>query len=261
MLTTRPWSFSVRKLACALCLGLPLLALPSCIDASVHHRLVRVSLDDEDEEDAATKPQDDDTDDSDDSGDTDDDQQDDGASDSGMPEPEPEASVRDAQAEIEAATEASIADAEPGSPADATPEASTGAWVKVGIPDATTGIEFVEIADGDDIPIQMGGQGGTHARIALQVQGFGNRVFYQVFLKNLDGEGEVATLPLTRARPIACDDEDVCRIGPLFVLLGGLAPSDEWEGLHVEATAVVRNEDGVEASGKITGVLQWFEED
>jgi hypothetical protein len=129
------------------------------------------------------------------------------------------------------------------------------ARVWVGVPDEQTNLKF-EALDGDGlIPIRRGGQGGTHALIAIQCKGFGNRVVYQVTMKNLDGEGEIATLPLPRPRPIVCENDGVCRVSPLFVLLGGLAPPEDWDGLHVEVTATVANEDGLEGSGTATGIL------
>ncbi len=129
-----------------------------------------------------------------------------------------------------------------------------GPLVEVGIPDQETSLYFEPLSEDGEIDIRMGGQGGTHALIAIQCSGFGNRVVYQVEMKNLDGDGEIATLPLPRPRPIACDG-DVCRISPIFVLLGGLAEPEDWDGLHVEVTATVSNEDGLEASDTKTGYL------
>ncbi len=208
-----------------------------CVDGITVHRLVRVHDDVTDDVDASSASDDD-------------------------PQVTPQDDPQTPEASTTSVRESGTEPVQMGDSGVNSPEAASAEpWVRVGIPDAVTGIEFVAIEDGDDIPIQMGGQGGTHARIALSVSGFGNRIFYQVFLKNLDGEGEVATLPLTRARPVACDENDVCRVSPLFVLLGGLAPADEWEGLNVQATAVVSNADGESATGRVTGVLQWFEQD
>ncbi len=144
-----------------------------------------------------------------------------------------------------------------GEPDTGAPEAGPpdGPMVEVGVPDQETSLYFEQLTEDGEIDIRMGGQGGTHALIAIQCSGFGNRVLYQVEMTNLDADGGVATLPLPRPRPIACDDDGVCRISPIFVLLGGLADPDDWDGLHVEVTATVSNEDGLVASDTKTGYL------
>lgn len=151
-------------------------------------------------------------------------------------------------------------DASPGrdaGQADGGVGAADGPTVWVGTPDEATGLHFTALSDGDEIPIRRGGQGGTHALIAIQFAGFGNRVLYQVTLENLDGDGEVTTLPLPRPQPVICEDDGLCRKTPLLVLLGGLAEPADWDGLHVRASATVSNDDGLEASGSVTGFLSY----
>ncbi len=138
-----------------------------------------------------------------------------------------------------------------GSLGDAAPEL----WARVGVPDAETQLYFQPLEEDGPISIRMGGQGGTHALIAIQCAGFGNRVTHQVSMRDLDGDGEVATLPLPRPRPVSCDEAGVCKISPIYVLLGGLAEPENWDGLHVEVTATVNNADGLEASHTTTGYL------
>jgi hypothetical protein len=128
--------------------------------------------------------------------------------------------------------------------------------VRVGIPDEETGLQYTELELDGDIRVQRGGQGGSHALVALQCRGLGNKVFFQAGVHNLDGDGEVFSALLPRPRPIACDDDGLCNISPVFVQLGGVAPREEWDGLHVELSGRVWNEAGLEASGTALGYLR-----
>jgi hypothetical protein len=156
----------------------------------------------------------------------------------------PDAQAHDAQADAQA-HDARAPDA---SPRDE-------AVVRVGVPDAETNLYFQALEPDGPIAIRMGGQGGTHALIAVQCEGFGNRISYQISMKNAEGDGEVATLPLPRPKPIACNEQGVCKVSPIFVLLGGLAEPEDWDGLRVEVTATVSNEEGLFASDTRPGYL------
>jgi hypothetical protein len=129
--------------------------------------------------------------------------------------------------------------------------------LEIGVPDRDKSSAFAELAQDGDVQIQDGGQGGTHALIALRFSGFGQWVYYQVSIRDPEGGGEVQTPDLIRPRPMLCDDALFeCRYSPILVVIGGLAPKEEWDGLHVEITAVVRNEDGAEATAVQTAYLR-----
>lgn len=129
--------------------------------------------------------------------------------------------------------------------------------VEIGTPDEVSSTTFLELAEGGDVQLQDGGQGGTHALLALRFSGFGNWIFYEVAIQNLDGEGRVATPKLVRPRPVPCDDEGVvCRMSPIFAVIGGLADRSDWDGLHVEITGRVWNEDGLEGMGTRRAILR-----
>jgi hypothetical protein len=131
------------------------------------------------------------------------------------------------------------------------------ATLEIGIPDREKTSTFVELEPDGDVLIQDGGQGGTHALMALRFTGFGQWVYYQLTIHDPDGGGEVMTPDLIRPRPMLCDDELFeCRYSPILVVIGGLAPKDEWDGLYVEITATVRNEDGVEATAMQSAYLR-----
>lgn len=122
--------------------------------------------------------------------------------------------------------------------------------VEIGIPDEISSSTFVELDEEGDVRIQDGGQGGTHALVALRFEDLGNWIFYEIGIRNLEGDGGVQTPSLVRPRPVPCDESmTVCRLSPVFVVLGGLADKSEWDGLHVEIHAEVWNEDGVRGAG------------
>jgi hypothetical protein len=119
--------------------------------------------------------------------------------------------------------------------------------VEIGTPDVITASKFVELETDGDVTIQDGGQGGTHALVALRFKGLGQWIYYRVAITDLDGGGEVETPELVRPRPTLCDEDLFeCRLSPILVVIGGLADRDVWDGLHVEITATVSNEEGEE---------------
>ncbi len=130
-------------------------------------------------------------------------------------------------------------------------------WVKVGTVDDADGLAFRLVEAQAGIPVQEGGQGSSHALLAVQVAGFGSRSYFSVQIVNLDGPGQVSLGELPRSRPMACDAErHICEIAPIFVPLGGIAPRSQWDGLHVDVFVTVRNEDGARASGTLRGFLR-----
>src|SRR5262245_4562154 len=54
--------------------------------------------------------------------------------------------------------------------------------VEIGKPDPSGNLDFVPLADGDDIALGTFGQGGTHAVLAVRAIGFGNKAFVDVTL-------------------------------------------------------------------------------
>jgi hypothetical protein len=129
--------------------------------------------------------------------------------------------------------------------------------LEIGIPDPEKSSTFLELEQDGDVLIQDGGQGGTHALVALRFTGFGQWVYYQISIRDPAGGGEVATPELIRPRPMLCDEELFeCRYSPILVVIGGLAPKEDWDGLYVEIVAVVRNEDGDEEVALQTAYLR-----
>jgi hypothetical protein len=122
--------------------------------------------------------------------------------------------------------------------------------VEVGIPDSKVTTQFAPLSRDGDVTIRDGGQGGTHAMIAIRFEGFGNWVYYRVAISDLDGDSEVSTVVPLRPQPAPCDENnpELCRKSPIFVVLGGLAEREAWDGLHVLITAEVSNEDGMAGS-------------
>ncbi len=128
--------------------------------------------------------------------------------------------------------------------------------VEIGVPDDVTGLEFVPLDEGGDIPLESFGQGGTHASLAVRCIGFGNRAFVDVTLENLETGETAMTAPASRPQLLLCRDEETCDLIPLHVLTGGLAPPDEKDGLAIGVTAEVRTEDGLVGTAEIEGVLR-----
>lgn len=130
--------------------------------------------------------------------------------------------------------------------------------VEIGTPDLQTGLDFVPLMAGGDIPLETFGQGGTHATVVVRCIGFGNRAFVNVTVANI-GEGtEVMTVPSVRPQLLGCDAKDpqVCDTQATHVMTGGLAAPDKKDGLAVRVTATVHNTAGQMASGSQDGVLR-----
>ena len=124
------------------------------------------------------------------------------------------------------------------------PEAS----VEIGIPSGTDGLDFAPLLEGDDLPIYTFGQGGNHALLAVRSFGLGQRAFVTVRLTNPSNGAEAVAPPTPTPRPLLCRDNGACDLVPVLVMLGGIAPREELDGLVVEVMAVVEAEDGREAS-------------
>lgn len=129
-------------------------------------------------------------------------------------------------------------------------------WLQVGSADEENTALFVPVEQDGDVPIQDGGQGGTHALIGLRFAGLGNWIKYQVSIEELDGDTSITTPELVRARPVPCEEgTDICKVSPIFVQLGGLAERSRWDGLRVKITGLVSNEDGQHASSSLRATL------
>jgi len=144
---------------------------------------------------------------------------------------------------------------------DAAPVADSGPsvlQVQIGLPDEASGLEFLPLASGGDIPLETFGQGGTHATVAVRCIGLGtNRAFVDVTVENLGTGDSVMTVPSTRPQLWLCDDaRHVCVQLPVHVMTGGLAPPEEKDGLAVRITAEVRDESGRSGVGSEDGVLR-----
>lgn len=149
---------------------------------------------------------------------------------------------------------------EPGAAPTVSDAGAHDAGVQLGTPDEDTGLDFVPFEDGEDLPLETFGQGGTHVVMAVRCIGFGNRAFVEVTLRNPATGKEVTTPPTPAAKPslLPClpEDPQVCDAIPLFVMTGGLAAPEEKDGLLVEVVAAVRNEAGVMGEARGTGVLR-----
>ena len=133
-----------------------------------------------------------------------------------------------------------------------------GLQVLIGTPDPDTGIDFVELQPGGDIPLETFGQGGTHASLAIRCIGFGNQAFVDVAVENPAEGTRVTTVPSIRAQLLACDPDDprICDDVPVHVMTGGLADPDKKDGLSVRVVAVVHTTSGQTATGMQDGVLR-----
>ena len=129
--------------------------------------------------------------------------------------------------------------------------------VEIGVPDKITGLGFVSLKDGGDVPLQSFGQGGTHASLAIRCVNFGKRAFVDVTIENLDTGDTITSPEATYPMLLLCRDGGPnCDLIPLFVPTGGLAEPDEKDNLPIRITAEVRNTDGQTASTTAEGVLR-----
>lgn len=127
--------------------------------------------------------------------------------------------------------------------------------VRVGSPDPNDALAFTPLPVDGRIKIRMGGQGGTHAVLGLQCSGFGNRILYEIKIEDLAGGGKVETPTLPGPRPIFCDMAGICKLVPINVVIGGLAPPEDWPNLPVKVTLTVSNADGLTATVSADGFL------
>lgn len=126
--------------------------------------------------------------------------------------------------------------------------------VEIGVPDET-GTGFVALDPGDEVAVETFGQGGNHIQLAVACTGFGNAVYPQVVIENLDGDSRIETPPYVRPQPFACDVTGRCVDTNQFVMLGGLAPVEELDGLHVRVIVRISNDEGLMDEGEIEVVL------
>lgn len=127
--------------------------------------------------------------------------------------------------------------------------------VRVGTPDEVTGLAFEPLKALGAVQVRSGGQGGSHALVAFECTGLGNRINYYVRLEQLNGEGFVETAPKPSLTPIKCFADGICKVAPIFVVLGGLAPPEQWDGMQVKITVYVEGEDGGKAEAEVLGTL------
>lgn len=129
------------------------------------------------------------------------------------------------------------------------------AWVDIGLP-VGDGLQFESLEPGGELRLQTFGQGGTHVLIGVRCQGFGNRAFVSVAIKNLQNDVSVRTPAPVRPQLLLCREEGVCDLVPLLAMTSGLTkPGEDRDGLRVELSAIVKNEAGVEASTTREAVL------
>ena len=130
------------------------------------------------------------------------------------------------------------------------------AVVEIGIPDALTGLEFETLDPGGDIPLETFGQGGTHVSLAIRCFGLGERAFVDITLRNLDGEGEASSRPMTFPSLLHCRNGPCDLLPPPTVSTGGLSDQLDMEGLHIEVEVSARNEQAVMANARVHGYLK-----
>jgi hypothetical protein len=130
--------------------------------------------------------------------------------------------------------------------------------VEIGTADPQTGLDFVPLMPGGDIPLETFGQGGTHASVIVRCIGFGNRAFIDVTVENIADGNTVMSVPSVRPQLLGCDAKDpqICDTQVMHVMTGGLADPDKKDGLAVRVTAVVHTSAGLMASGTQDGVLR-----
>jgi hypothetical protein len=127
--------------------------------------------------------------------------------------------------------------------------------VDVGIP-AGDGLDFAHLEEGGELRIQTFGQGGTHVLFAVQTVGLGNRAFVTMTVRNLTTGAEVMAPAPARPQLFICNDDGVCDLVPLLVMMAGIsAPDEERHGLRVEVRVDVENEAGLSAHTTREGVL------
>jgi hypothetical protein len=92
---------------------------------------------------------------------------------------------------------------------------------------------------------------------AIRTEGFGNRAFVTVNMRNLTSGKEIQSPAPPRPQLLFCDDaQRVCDLVPLTVMTGGITDSgEEREGLRVAIEAEVHNEAGAQAFATHEAVL------
>lgn len=129
--------------------------------------------------------------------------------------------------------------------------------VEVGIPDPDNSANFLPLAPGGEVKVDTFGQGGYHAEVGIAFRGFGDEVYPQIVIENLeDGEGRVDTPIPPRAQPVRCDADGYCVDPRTFVMLGGLADVDDLDGLRVRITARIENDAGLRGEDSREAVLR-----
>lgn len=128
---------------------------------------------------------------------------------------------------------------------------------EIGVPGGTDGLEFAPLASGSELRLQTLGQGGTHVFLAVRTQGFGNRAFVTINMRNLTSGKSIQSPAPPRPQLLFCDDAQfVCDLVPLTVMTGGITETgEERDGLRVAIEAEVHNEAGVRATAENEVVL------
>lgn len=129
--------------------------------------------------------------------------------------------------------------------------------VEVGIPDPDNSAHFLSLEPGGEVKVDTFGQGGFHAEVGIAFRGFGDAIYPQIVIENLeDGEGRVDTPIPPRAQPVRCDADGYCIDPRTFVMLGGLADIDDLDGLRVRITARIENDAGLRGEDSREAVLR-----
>jgi hypothetical protein len=135
--------------------------------------------------------------------------------------------------------------------------AEPAARAEIGVPGGPDGLDFAPLTAGGELRLQTLGQGGTHVFFAIRTEGFGNRAFVTVNMRNLASGKEIQSPAPPRPQLLFCDDaQRVCDLVPLTVMTGGITDSgEERDGLRVAIEAEVHNEAGAQAFANHEAVL------
>lgn len=139
-----------------------------------------------------------------------------------------------------------------GEPAGGAPESDTPRprTVELGVPAGPDGLDFAPLEDGTELPLHTFGQGGTHLVLGVRTSGFGRRAFIGFSLENELTGSIIVQPPPARPQLFYCDDEElVCSLVPIVLMMGGIAGVDEErDGLPVRVSVSALTSDGVEGT-------------
>lgn len=131
--------------------------------------------------------------------------------------------------------------------------------LRIGIPDAATGIRYAPLAADGDLQLATRGQGGYHATFVLRSTGLGLKAFYTVTVRDLETGNAVETAPQRTPRLWACDDLSAprtCTSSAIIVMTSGLGPIAALDGMHVEVIATAATGDGASAEARTQAYLR-----